>query len=1038
MRKLLLTLCGLLALVSLHAQSVRVSGVVTSKEDKTPLPGVTVMIKGTFQGTSTDAEGAYTITLPKGGGTLEFSSLGYKTLERPVTASASRIDAELETDAMMLEEVVAIGYGTMRKSDLTGAVASISASDLQKTPAAGLDQALQGRAAGVTVNANSGQPGGSAQVRIRGIGTVNDSSPIYVVDGVITNDINFLNPNDIESTEILKDASSTAIYGSRGANGVIIVTTRSGNKNSKVNVDFNAYVGIQNRWRKLDLMQSGEFAETLISLGGSASELNYYRDNGFNSWLSAYRLGKTPYYPVVKSDANPSGFDYSAVETDWQDEVFKSNAVIQNYHVGVSGGNDKNSYALSASYFSQDGTIIGSNFKRLTLRSNTTYTITKWLKVGENISFANSEGRNAMNNNSSPGASVLSAAIAMAPWDPTRYPAGATNINGADLSGQIAASSNFRNVTNPLSMVEHAHPLDKTERWLGNVFLELMPLKGVTFRSEVSMDLSYVNHRLYKDSYQYSDYDKADKNFIERSLTRYQTMRYENTLNYRGDWGKHSFTAMVGQTTEEYNYYTIGGSGASIANPTPNNWYLSQATEDRSNASDGASRTRMFSLLGRLHYAYDNRYLVTVNFRADASSKFPENLWGYFPSTALAWRISEEKWLRESNVLDNLKLRVGWGQIGNDKISSDSFTQVMFNSGPWFVDYPLGATQELYPGATVLTYVNTGGKWETTEQWNVGVDFGLWNGKLTGAVDLFQRDTKDMLLSVSAPAHVGNRYAATANVGTVRNQGIEITLGHTNRVGQVGYSVNGNVSFIKNRLTALNGGERVYGDRSICDVGLPLWTFWGYEYEGIYQSDEEVLAHQYAYTATTVAEHAGDARYKDQDGNGIIDDGDLVDLGNPFPWLTYGLNLSLDWKGLDVSLFFQGVYGNKIYNALRERTEGKGTEATLSTRMRDVWTTANTGGTIPNPYGSSRNFSTSSRFIEDGSYLRLKDLTIGYTLPQRWTKKMHMNRWRFYVSVTNLFTVTDYTGYDPEVGGGVDYGNYPQSRTFMFGTNINF
>lgn len=446
----------------------------------------------------------------------------------------------------------------------------------------------------------------------------------------------------------------------------------------------------------------------------------------------------------------------------------------------------------------------------------------------------------------------------------------------------------------------------------------------------------------------------------------------------------------------------------------------------------------MFSLLGRVHYTYDNRYLITLNFRADASSKFPENLWGYFPSMAAAWRISEEPFLRDSDILDNLKLRVGWGQIGNDKIGNNSFTQVMFNTGPTFVDYPLGIAQELAPGATVLTYVNTGGKWETTEQLNIGVDFGLWGGKLTGMVDAFKRDTKDMLLSVAAPAHVGNRYASTANVGTVSNLGLELTLGHYNRVGEVSYSIDGNISFIKNELTALNGGERVYGDRSICDKGLALWTLWGYEYEGIYRTNEEVIEHQYVQTPLTVTEHAGDARYKDQNGDGLINDDDLVALGNPFPWLTYGLNLGLEWRGLDVAIFFQGVYGNEIYNALRERTEGKGQEATLSTAMRDVWSITNADGSIPNPWGSSRNFETSSRFVEDGSYLRLKDVTIGYTLPKRWTDKMHMSRWRFYISASNLLTITKYSGYDPEVGGGVDYGNYPQSRTVMFGTNINF
>ena len=1039
MKRFLLTMLLLLCASSIYAQGRRIEGRVTSEEDGEPLIGVSVTIKGTYTGVATDVNGHYAITLPTAGEhLLVFTYIGYSNEERRVSGATTTMDVVMRTDATMIEEVVAIGYGTMRKSDLTGAVASVSSEQLTKTPAAGIDKALQGRAAGVTVNASSGQPGAGAEVRIRGIGTVNDSSPIYVVDGVITSDINYLNPNDIASTEILKDASSTAIYGSRGANGVIIITTKSGSKQSKVNVEFNAYVGIQNRWNKLSLMGTEEQARTEVTMQGQQSQINYFNQNGFNQWLSTYKLGSSSFYPVVKSSTTPNGLDYSAINTDWQDEVFKANAVIQNYHLAVSGGSDKSTYAISASYFNQDGTIMGSNFNRLTLRANTTYTITKWLKIGENISFVTSEGRNAMNNSSSPGASVLSAAIAMAPWDPTHYPEGSYNAAGEDLSGRISASSNFRNVTNPFSMVEMSHPLNKSERWIGNIFLELQPVKGLTFRSEVSMDLANGMNRTFKDKYYYSDYDKNDKNFISRSMSRAQTMRYDNILTYNGEWGKHSLTAMVGQTTEQYNYYSIGGSGSTITNPAPNNWYLNQATEDLSEAGDSALRTRMFSLLGRVHYSYDNRYLITLNFRADASSKFPENLWGYFPSTAIAWRISEESFLEDVDILDNLKLRFGWGQIGNDKIGSNSFTQLMFNAGPTFVDYPLGVNQELVPGATVLTYVNTGGKWETTEQLNLGVDLSMWGGKLIATVDLFKRDTKDMLLSVAAPAHVGNRYASTANVGTVTNKGLELTLAHYNRIGEVGYSINGNVSFIKNELVALNGGERVYGDRSICDKGLALWTLWGYEYEGIYRTNEEVLEHQHAQSSLTVTEHAGDARYKDQNGDGLINDDDLVDIGNPFPWLTYGLNLGLDWKGLDVSIFFQGVAGNEIYNALRLRTEGKGQEATLSTSMRDVWSITNPKGSIPNPWGSSRNFENSSRYVESGAYLRLKDVTIGYTLPKKWTDKMHMNRWRFYISASNLLTFTNYSGYDPEVGGGVDYGNYPQSRTIMFGTNINF
>ena len=934
----------------------------------------------------------------------------------------------------MLEEVVAIGYGVMKKSDLTGSVASVKGDQLKKTPASGLDQALQGLAAGVTVTSNSGQPGAAAQVRIRGIGTVNDSSPIYVVDGVIVSDISYVSPNDIVSTEILKDASATAIYGSRGANGVILVTTKKGGEAGRVNVSFDAYAGVQTRWNKLDLMHSEEFARTLADMYGKEYYINLLANKGVCAWVREFKTGNSDFFP--------SNMDYGVFDTDWQDEVFR-NALIQNYHLSFDGGNEKSTWAISAGHFNQDGTIIGSNYNRLTLRANSAHKIAKWLKIGENLTFMNSWGRNAMNNSSSPGASILSAAIAMAPWDPVRYPAGAKNWLGEDLGGQLSAASNFKNVTHPYSMVEYSHPSDKTERWVGDIFAEITPVKGLVFRSDLSMDLSTVRHTLFKDKYQHSNYDKSEKNFIESSVSRYSTIMWENTLTYSRDIRKHSFSAMLGQTLEEYNYYSIGGAGASILSPEEKNWYLSQSTEDRTYASDSAARTRRLSFLGRLHYGYDSRYLITVNFRADGSSKFVENLWGYFPSTALAWRISNEKWMKGIHWLDDLKIRAGWGRIGNDKIGDNAFQLVMSNNGPYFLDYVLGEGQKLANGATILTYVNQGGKWETTEQWNAGIDFGLLNNRLTGTVDVFRRDTKEMLLGVKAPAHVGNRWDPTANVGTVRNDGVEITLNHRNRIGQVDYSIGGNVSFIRNELTALNGGSRVYGDRTICDEGYALYTFWGYEYDGIYKSEQEIAETLYGTDLRSSPCSVGDAKYKDLNGpdgrpDGKIDDYDKTDLGNPFPWLTYALNLGVEWKGIDLQLFFQGVSGNEIFNAVRLRTEGTGNEATLSTTMRNVWTPANPDGNIPNPFGSPNNRLDSSRLIEDGSYLRLKNLQLGYTLPSKWTEKIKMSRCRIYFSANNLFTLTGYTGYDPEVGGGVDYGNYPQSRTFMLGLNINF
>ncbi|MBR4827120.1 MAG: TonB-dependent receptor [Bacteroidales bacterium] len=1023
MKKLIGIILFAIAALPAAAQSLTVSGVVTDSSDGSTVPGVAVIVKESGQGVSTDLDGAYSISAQKGQ-TLVFSCIGYA--EQEAVVSAETLNIALKVDSFMLDEVVAIGYGVMKKSDLTGSVASVKGEQLQKTPAAGLDQALQGVAAGVTVNASSGQPGAAAEVRIRGIGTVNNSAPIYVVDGVIVDDIGFLSPSDIASTEILKDASATAIYGSRGANGVILVTTKKGSSDGVVNVSFDATTGFQNPWRKLDLMKSEEFARTLAA--SSVVSASILEQKGLSGWVYDRLIDTSPYYPA--------NLNYGKVETDWQEEVFNRNAVVQNYHVGVNGGNKQGQWSLSASWFNQDGTIIGSDYTRLTIRANSSYQINKWVKIGENLNFMSAHGRTAMMNSGAADASVLSAALAMAPWDPVYYPTGTKNAAGEDIGGRLSAASNFKNVTHPLAMVNFSHPEDKSDRWVGDVFLEITPIEGLVWRSDVSMDLTNTRHRLFKEAYQLSGFDKMDKNFLEKSTGRYCTTIVENTLTWMKDWGKHSVNMMAGTTLEEYESETLGGSGSAILVPRETNWYLAQTTEDRNPAGDGASRSRRQSFLARAHYGYASRYMVTLNFRADGTSKFKNHVWGFFPSVAGAWRIDNEPWLNRPGWLESLKLRAGWGRIGNDKIGDNASVQTIFNSGPTFVDYVLGAGQELAGGATILTLVNTDIKWETTEQLNAGLDFGLWGNKLTGALDVFQRDTKEMLLGVTAPAHVGNRYAPTANVGTVRNSGIELTLEHRNRVGEFDYSVSGNVSFIKNELTALNGGSPVYGDRTISNEGLALYTFWGYEFIGIYKTDEEVAEYLWAPGAADEY-HAGDAKYRDLNNDGKIDDNDKTDLGNPFPWLTYGLNGSVAWKGFDFQVFLQGVYGNEIYNALRLRTEGTGNEATLSTTMRNAWSTSNPDGVIPNPLGA-HNKDDNSRFVESGAYMRVKNVQLGYTLPERWVSRAGISRVRLSVSCSNLLTLTGYTGYDPEVGGGVDYGNYPQARTVQFGLNLNF
>lgn len=1061
MKRILPILCMCMCALTAFAQQ-RITGVVMASDEPDPVIGASVQVKGTTIGTITDFDGNFELQA-KPGDVLVFSYMGYKSQEVPASSSPMRIT--LEPDNVQLQEVVAIGYGTMKKSDLTGSVTSVDADQLLKAPVSGIDQALQGRAAGVTVTSGSGQPGEGATIRIRGIGSaLGGNDPLYVVDGVITGDIKWLSPNDIKSMEILKDASAAAIYGSRGANGVILITTKSGG-DGKANISFDAYWGFQNRWKKLDLMGAKEMADTKLKIGtmrDGAAEIAYYKKNGFNEWMSVYNTGTSKYFPTVMTMATPDGLDYSAIDTDWQDEVFNRNAFMHNYNLSVDGGGEKGHYAFSASYFGQEGTIIGSDYQRLTLRLNSDVKLFKWLTVGEHLSFVNSSGRNAMNNSSSPGASVISAALAMAPWDPTYYPKGSTNAAGDDLSGRTAASSNFKNVVNPFSMVNESFPQDKTQRWVGDVYLSIEPVKGLTIRPSISMDTYLTRHRLFKNQYEYSTYDKMNKNFLEKSMSYYMSLLEETTITYAKEIGKHNFSVMVGQTWQEINSNGLSGSGAAILNPVEENWYLGNTTEDNNNPTgESVSRQRRLSFLGRAFYNYDNRYMLTVNFRADASSSFTKQPWGFFPSASLAWRISQEPFFRDRDLtwLDNLKVRAGYGRVGNEAVGSGAFVQTIFSSPNVFVGYPFGNPQVVAQGAGVLTLVNPAGGWETNEQWDAGIDFGFWNGMLSGTIDYFRRNTLDALLYVTAPAHVGNRYSPVNNVGNIRNEGVEISLNHDNRVNSnFSYNIGVNLSYIHNELTALNGGSPIWGDRTKTDLGMPLNSFWGYEYEGVYKSDEEVLEQFYQYKNNDEANlHAGDARYKDLDGDGLLTENDKKNIGNNFPKLTYGLTFGAEFYGVDVQLFFQGVYGNKIYNALRLRTEGAGTECAFSTSMRDAWigyTDAvrqqllargidyydleNRDGTIPNPVGSTLNSENSTRFLESGSYLRLKNVQIGYTLPQNITTKFHCSRLRFYVTASNLFTITKYSGYDPEVGSGVDYGNYPQSRTFTFGLNANF
>ena len=765
-----------------YSQTYKVTGIVIAEEDNLPIIGANVIVKGTTKGTITDMEGRFSVDVDRNQ-TLQVSFLGYQPYESQITSPTSNLRGVLKTDAIILDEVIAIGYGTIRKSDLTGAVASVSGEQLRRVPAASIDKALQGLTPGVTVISNSGQPGSDMVVRIRGIGTVNDASPLYVVDGVPVGNINFLSPNDIKSTEILKDASATAIYGARGANGVILITTNQGTKSDKMNLSVDAYFGIQNRWNKLNLMNAEQLSGFWGYTGNTSEE--------FNTWIYNNFAGS-------KSSYIPAGLDYSSYDTDWQDVVFDENAPIQSYSIAANGGTDKSTYSMSAGYFDQKGIIMDSFYKRFTFRINSSAKINDWLTLGENLSLMTSQNRNAPNN--SDNYSLLNSAIRLAPWDPVRFP-----------NGNVSASS-IANYRNPLSMTEFIHPNNNWDRLVGNAYVQITPFKELVYKADFGIDLSYGQSREFKDKYVVAPYDMMENNFINSSFERYQTWSIEHTLTYARKIEKHDFSVMVGQSISEFSSYRLGGSRTNIQNPIKENWYISMGTGDYT-VGDGVGLTRLASFLGRVNYSFNNRYLVTANFRADGSTKFPKNnLWGYFPSFSLGWKINEEAFYEPLRyVVETLKFRAGWGQIGNEKISSNNyFARVA--TGSQFVTYVLGADQQLAYGATMTSLPSEFLKWETTEQTNFGLDFGALNNRLTGAIDYYIKDTKDMLLSVVLPSHIGMLFSSPDNVGEVRNSGLEFSGNWRDRVTKdLNYSIGGNISTVKNTFVKMGTSSPMYG-----------------------------------------------------------------------------------------------------------------------------------------------------------------------------------------------------------------------------------
>jgi TonB-linked SusC/RagA family outer membrane protein len=1022
MKKAVLSLLILVCSFAVYAQGLQVKGVVTSADDGQPIPGVSVVVKGTTTGTITDIDGKYSLNAP-GNSTISFSFVGMKTQDVPISGR-DVINIVLASEQTDIDEVVVVGYGTQKKSMVTGAISKVNSDDLKKTSDMRVTQAIQGKTAGVVISSNSGQPGDQISVRIRGVGTNGDAEPLYIIDGLPMSGAgtDFLNSNDVESIEVLKDAASCAIYGARGANGVILITTKSGKKDSKMVVTYDGYYGMQNPWRKLRLMNSQEY----LMITNEAA-----MNGGLNPKFSAADMAS-----------------YTA-NTDWQDEMFNYNAPKQNHSIAINGGNDKISYSSSLNYFKQDGIVAKgkSEFEKFGYRLNTVAEF-GFMKFGTNLNLAYIKSKGIETNTHF--GTGLGQAINMPPIVPVKYE-----------DGSWATPEDFglglQEITNPVAMLDKLNSATKTSKVVGGLFAEVdfskinPSLKGLTFKSTYSGEMALVNSRGYSPFYYLDAMHFTITDKVYSSMNLYSRWNFENVLTFDRTFNEHHLTLMAGTTAFKDMFENISGEKSSVIFDDFEHAYIDNATDPLSaNIGGGYSEHTVSSLFGRLNYDLKDRYMLTATMRRDGSSRFgSENKYGYFPSVAAGWVISREDFMNDaSSVIDMLKLRASWGQNGSENIGNFGYTSIIGNQNIYY--FGNGKTQ--YNGTQPTKIANPSLKWETSEQTNFGIDMATLGSSLRVTLDYYIKTTKDWLVTAPVPMLVGNS-APTINGGSVRNSGFEAEVGYKKQFGNVFFngSINGaynknEVLDIQNSEKRLQGGDGGFGQSGVlfAEVGTPMGVFYGVKTNGIFQTEEEVKAYVNA-TGGKIQPNAqpGDIKFVDSNGDGRITDADRVQIGSPYPDFTGGLNLNLEYKGFDVNMFVYAALGQEVYDATR-RYDMNGTNYRADWLNR--WTGAGTSNYYPRVTFTDNNQNmrtVSDFFIHDGSYVRLRNITLGYTLPKTVTNYLKLKNLRLYVTAENLLTLTSYKGYDPEIGGGVfsngiDNGIYPQARTVLGGINITF
>ena len=1028
--------------VSALAQT-RVQGRVAD-EKGSPLTGATVQVKGTSNTTQTDGQGAFTINAPSPSSVLLVSYVGYQPKEITV-GNQSNISVSLAESANSnLGEVVVIGYGTQRKSDLTGAVSSVSAKDLSKATPINATEALQGRAAGVMVTQNSSSPGSEGTIRIRGVGTVNNNDPLFVVDGMFVNSINFLNPSDIARMEVLKDASATAIYGSRGANGVILITTHKGTT-GKPTIVFNANTSVSrvsNLTKTVDGTQFLDYVKTAYRNGYLRSTAN--PDPAIDPFNTT-----NPFFATVKLLKAEYDKGYN---TDWAKELFKT-AVVQNYDVSIRGGANNVRYATSAGYFDQKGILENSAFKRYTFRLNTDYTLGKRLVVGENLNIAYSSVFGGTGFAEGYSNSIVPQILQANPLFPVLNPAANPNDPDYKYNKYAAEVTGF---ANPAAMITRVSDRNNTVKLVGNVYGELELLKGLKLRTSMGYDYQAVDFSNFNPRFYISGNDQNPASRVTQNTSSFFGQVWENTLNYNTRIAGHSFSGLLGYTEELYKGKFTEASRQGTANNDANLQVLNAAT-GAINLLGNRTNFSLRSYFARANYSYADKYLLTATVRRDGSSKFASgNQWGTFPSLSTGWRISNEKFFQNVQALsfiNSLKIRAGWGQIGNQSMPGGTNNPYLslvesINNYRYIVGDALANGNYLTSlGTPTIT-------WETAQQTNVGVDLGFFKNKLTITADYFVRNTKNMLLQVQLPSYTGFPGIPYTNAGEVKNKGYEIAVSYQGKAGQLNYSVSANASHFENKVMSLGAGNKpiVYNDAPTqlsvnrTEVGRSIGEFYGWVTNGIFQNMAEVEA--YNKNGQKIQPNAlpGDFRFRDINGDGAIDANDRTWIGNPNPKLLYGFNLTLAYKNFDLAALFQGSYGNKLFSANKKYFyKLNGTGGAALSAYEEAWRGEGTSNTQPimSTVDRNDNFRVSDWYVQDGSYMRLKNLQIGYTITESFLKRAGITSSRIWVGGTDLLTFTNYKGNDPEAGlsanplaTGWEFSAYPRMKRFSVGINV--